>query len=336
VNQDGSSAAKTDFDQQQAGFTLGGPLMKHRLFAFTAFDYQRGRSTKQTDPNRIDPLLVQYFASVGAPGENGPIDRTNDARVSRSRLAGQRKASRLAEVQLPAEQKNGTSTSTPGPSAGTVSRRTARAQGALGQLGPTNQLLNEFRFQWAWKTVPARTSKCRGGSRLFPTPASTLGGYRFIRRSPADDDPHPPAVNEIVTYVKGDHTIKAGFEYNAMNTTQTFRGLGTAESSSRRFPASEFHEVAAIPRLERDIEQHGAALRLVDHGPGPRTPERPVRPHGRRGGHPEHRSEGAAVFIQDKWQPPPNLTVSTGWLRPRSTDPITPADQVFFSKFIDD
>ena len=78
---DGTTAQKFDSNQQQAGFTLGGPFVKDSLFFFTAFDYQRGRSTKQTDPNRIDPLLVSYFASVGDPNENGPIKRTNDARV---------------------------------------------------------------------------------------------------------------------------------------------------------------------------------------------------------------------------------------------------------------
>ena len=43
-----------------------------------------------------------------------------------------------------------------------------------------------------------------------------------------------------------------------------------------------------------------------------------------------------AVFLQDKWQPLPNLTVSFGlrWEAQIEPDPITPADQVFFSPFI--
>ena len=78
---DGTSADKFDQSQGQAGFTLGGPIKKDEVFYFVAVDGQRGRSTKQTDPARIEQRVVDYFASIGSPDENGPIDRTNDARV---------------------------------------------------------------------------------------------------------------------------------------------------------------------------------------------------------------------------------------------------------------
>src|SRR3954465_7978393 len=77
----GGLAPKFDENQTQAGFTLGGPLVRDKTFFFVSADYQRGRSTKQTDPTRIDPRIVDYFASIGDPGENLPIERTNDARV---------------------------------------------------------------------------------------------------------------------------------------------------------------------------------------------------------------------------------------------------------------
>src|SRR4029453_14632312 len=66
---DGTTAPKTDFDQQQAGFTLGGPIVKDKAFFFTAFDYQRGRSTKQTDPSRTEQRGGDYFARGGRPNE---------------------------------------------------------------------------------------------------------------------------------------------------------------------------------------------------------------------------------------------------------------------------
>ena len=72
--------------QLQTGFTLGGPFVKDKLFFFAAFDYQKGDSTKQTDPNRIDPALVAYFASVGAPGRERP-DRPDERRARLPREA---------------------------------------------------------------------------------------------------------------------------------------------------------------------------------------------------------------------------------------------------------
>src|SRR6185436_11516346 len=61
-NPDGTTAKKTDETQTQAGFTLGGPIRKDKVFYFLSADSQRGRSTKQTDPNRIEPRVVDYFA----------------------------------------------------------------------------------------------------------------------------------------------------------------------------------------------------------------------------------------------------------------------------------
>ena len=88
---DGSEAEKYDFSQQQFGFTLGGPIMKDKAFYFVAFDYQNGSSTKQTNPSRIEQRVVDYFASLGSPNENGP-DRAHERRArvpGQGRLAAQ-------------------------------------------------------------------------------------------------------------------------------------------------------------------------------------------------------------------------------------------------------
>ena len=84
-NADGSEADKYPFSQQQYGFTLGGPIVKDKAFYFVALDYQNGDSTKQTDPTRIEQRVVDYFASIGSPGENGSID----AHQRRPRVPGQ-------------------------------------------------------------------------------------------------------------------------------------------------------------------------------------------------------------------------------------------------------
>ena len=90
-NPDGSESPKFSSRQTQYGFTLGGPIQRDRLFYFGALDLQKASSTKQTDPNRLNADLspfcktascvVDAFAGLGSPNENGPIDRTNDARV---------------------------------------------------------------------------------------------------------------------------------------------------------------------------------------------------------------------------------------------------------------
>ena len=71
------------FSQEQFGGTIGGPIKKDKLFYFAAYDQQVFRQTKQTNPSRIDPTLVNFFATqFSDPNENGPIARTNDANAA--------------------------------------------------------------------------------------------------------------------------------------------------------------------------------------------------------------------------------------------------------------
>ncbi|MEA2238728.1 MAG: hypothetical protein QOC81_3452 [Thermoanaerobaculia bacterium] len=80
-NPDGTTSPKFPASQTQAGFTFGGPLQRDKLFYFGAFDYQKGKTTKQTNPSRIEQRVVDALAALGSPNENGSIARTNDARV---------------------------------------------------------------------------------------------------------------------------------------------------------------------------------------------------------------------------------------------------------------
>ncbi len=76
---DGSKDPSFDFNQGQLGATLGGPIQKDSLFYFLAFDGQRARSTKQTDPNRIEPASSRPSPASGAPTRtarsSGPTTR---------------------------------------------------------------------------------------------------------------------------------------------------------------------------------------------------------------------------------------------------------------------
>ena len=111
LSSDYSNGEKYPFDQEQFGATLGGPLKQNRLFYFLAYDQQRFRQTKQTDPARIEQRVVDFFAALGSPSENGPIDRTNDARVFLGKVDAQLNPANLLTLRYNytwSKQENGT------------------------------------------------------------------------------------------------------------------------------------------------------------------------------------------------------------------------------------
>lgn len=79
--------AVKQFQVVSDGGTLGGRIKKDKLFYFIAYDQQVFRQTKQNNPSRIDPRLVDLFATkFNDPNENGPISRTNDAQAALGKI----------------------------------------------------------------------------------------------------------------------------------------------------------------------------------------------------------------------------------------------------------
>jgi hypothetical protein len=350
VNPDGSSAEKYDFSQLQTGFTLGGPLVKDRLFFFTAFDYQNGDSTKQTNPARIDPALVAYFASVGAPNENGPIDRTNDARVFLGKIDWQISDRHQASIKYNytwAEQENGTFDVDPWARSSNAIED-VKSNAVSGQLISTlsNVTLNEFRFQWAREDRPRPYAgpTVPGGGRPFPdTGVDFAQGYRFGEPFfiPVDYFDTRLQFNDNITYITGNHTFKAGVEYNRTNAEQTFRGFANGRVI--------FGSVQGFLNFTKNnlyVECSNGTSNNTGSCPAGTSITGPVQLYLQhvpgagltidQAGTQSIVQEEPAVFIQDKWQPLPNLTISLGlrWEAQIEPDPITPTEVVFYAPYI--
>ncbi len=354
-NPDGSEAPKFDSNQVQTGFTIGGPFQRDRLFYFVALDYQRGTSTKQTDPSRIEQRVVDALAALGSPNENGPIERTNDARVLLAKTDWNVSTRNLATLRYNytwSEQENGTfDVDSWGRSANAIEKDDSNA--ITGSLMTTfsNDLLNEFRFQSAKENRPRPYNgpNVTGQSRPLPDTAFDFGArYRFGMPFfiPVEYYDTRVQLNDNVSYLRGAHSFKLGAEYNRVNSVQTFIGFANGRyifTSTDGFlnylhnpnyvecydAAGNFKNGSANGTCGAGLSVGGPVLLYLQQaGVGGLSVE--------EAGTQEIPQTEPAVFIQDSWQATANLNVQYGlrWEAQLEPDPITPADQVFYAPFI--
>lgn len=351
LSSENSNGDKFPFDQEQFGATLGGPLVTDKLFYFLAYDQQRFRQTKQLDPVRIEQRVVDFFAALGSPDENGPIARTNDARVFLGKVDMQVNPANLLTLRYNytwAQQKNGTfDVDSWGRSANGLEGGYSNA--VSGSLNTTigQRMLNEFRFQFAREDRPRpyEGPNINGQSRPFPDTAFDFGrAYRFGLPFflPVEYYDTRVQLTNNLSWLAGRHTIKVGAEFNRVDSVQTFIGFANGRyifSSTDGF----FNYVRLGPTY---VECSNGSTSVTGSCPAGTEIVGPLLLYLQQAGVGGLSVEEAGTqsipqvepsfFLQDKWQPTTKLTVQYGlrWEAQIQPDPITPPDQVFFAPFI--
>ena len=183
---------KPDFGRNQAGATLGGPLVRDRAFFFLAYDQQASDETRQATRHVANPANLERlggFLQTRWPGlfddEFGPIRRTDDARSLLGKLDlnldGRHQASFKYNYTW-AEQVNGTfDVDSWGASSNGIEGDESNAfNGSLRSL-LTNALSNELRIQWAREDRPRwyQGPLLPGARHAGPPQFDALGGRPF-------------------------------------------------------------------------------------------------------------------------------------------------------------
>ena len=248
---------RPDFDRNQIGATLGGPVVKDRAFFFSAYDQQAGGETKQAVRQVANPAnleMLEGFLQARWPGlfddEFGPISRTDDARALLAKLDlnidGRHQAS-LKYNYTWSQQVNGTfDVDAWGASANGIEGDFSHAvNGSLRSL-LSNTFFNEFRVQIAREdrprryqgplipgaTLPGQPQFAEIGGRPFPDIAMGFAdGFRiglpfFLPIDPAFDT--RVQVVDNVSIPKGSHLVKVGAELNLTRVQQQFIGFANS------------------------------------------------------------------------------------------------------------
>jgi outer membrane receptor protein involved in Fe transport len=231
-----------NYNQGQAGFTLGGPLKRDRAFFFVAYDQQRFRQTKQTADNRFAsaPLRAFLDSAYGGvlAGDYRSIRRTNDAQVALAKVDVRLSEAHQASLKYNytnARQENGTfDVDVWGRSANGLERSYSNAlNGALNSTFAGGRS-NEFRFQVAREDRPrpydGPVNPTTG--RRFPDTGVSFDGYRFGQPFflPVEAYDTRLQLLDNVSLARGTHFFKAGGEWNRTSVRQTFQGFANGRA----------------------------------------------------------------------------------------------------------
>lgn len=274
-----------DQNKQQYGASLGGPIVKDRLFFFLSFDKQKQDLTIPIQTSVLDNDIFTRYPEL-ASGRDYVQTRDGDVgfgRLDAQLSSSQRVLFRYNRTQY--EGVNGTSN---------AQARTESYNGVegldtdayvaswSGQFG-TN-VLNDLNINYIKEDTP-REDK---GLNL---PDIQLGNNRYgeVAFLPIVSTTERKAFGDTFTYLLDEHIFKAGVEYNDTSIDQVFRGnwRGVFRFNSK---------ADLLAGRWFQYNQFGGLNGLTSE----------------EAGRADFGQKETAAFLQDQWFVRPNLTVSLG------------------------
>jgi hypothetical protein len=292
-----NGAEPADQDKKQYGVSLGGPLLKDKLFGFASFDKQDQSITVPIDSRVLDPDIFAAYPVLASPPQyvQGRDGYVFFARSDFQINGANRVMARANYADYTGE--NGTSA---------AQTRTQSVNGiegmqswsAVGQYSGqfSANFLNDLNFNYNNEDTP-REDK---GQNL---PEIQLGSFTYGEVSflPIVSTTKRYEVSDTVTYLLAEHVLKAGADYNDTSIDQIFKGnwrgvfLFNNEADMLAGRWSQYRQFGGLGGLTAD-EAGQAAFGQKE----------------------------LAFFVQDQWFLNPKLTVTAGVRYERLNNPNDP------------
>ncbi len=209
-----------DQDKMQFGGSIGGPILKDRLFFFASFDDQLRDETVPIANNVLDPQIFEAYPELASPSD---YIQTQDGWVAFGRLdwqatGGQRLMGRANRVEY--DGTNGTSSSQTRTDSfnGIEGMSTWAVVGQwTGSFGAS--ALNDLSVNYVDEDTP-RQDKGRNLTEV------QLGTARYgeVGFLPIVSTAKRLGIADTFSYLLSSHVLKAGGEYNNTSIDQIFKG----------------------------------------------------------------------------------------------------------------
>ena len=307
--------------QQQFGGSIGGPVFKDKLFFFASYEQQRFRAPRQVLFSRLlgfTPTATQAEGFNFYNNLNSGYQQTNDALAALGRVDWNINNSNRFNIRYNYsrnEALNGVST---GENA--INPTTTRSLSNNGIEGDRNNtvvaqlvsnisptLVNEFRYQYA------REDRPRNSNTLVANLSSSIGDFGTRNFLPTTQYDVRNQVADSLTYIRGNHVFKGGFEFSNIYAAQafgfnqfgqyTFSGLTTTTGildaiSGTRVTGRLGRFDTSTARYNQQIGNLQAAFTVREF----------------------------AVFAQDSWRITPKLTINYGLRYEKQFNPSAEAN----------
>ncbi|MGV8039961.1 MAG: TonB-dependent receptor domain-containing protein [Thermoanaerobaculaceae bacterium] len=209
-------------DKTQFGGSLGGPIVKDKLFFFSSYDQQDQSTTIPVNSSLIDPGITAKYPELASGPE---FVQTKDGRVFFGRFDLQANASHRFTLRgnyTDYEGINGTNSS---------SSNASNSNGIEGMFSRTyvfaysgmfgDSLLNDVNAQYQLEDTPRKNRPETDEYAQIRIGNNYYGGVSFL---PIVASQYRKSIADTLTYLIGDHVFKAGFDYNDTGMDQIFKG----------------------------------------------------------------------------------------------------------------
>ena len=270
----------------QFGGTLGGPIKHDRAFFFFAYDGQRSNIPNVVDPPNffaqpanIRNLLLPFLDTYQIGRDQNVFMAKTDIRLNNAN-----------QLVLRFNQQNftGNNNENGGPlsveehSGNSVAKTTTFSGSLISTLTPV--LINEFRFQFGRDREPGEANSDVTEARI-----QTGGGFLQLGRnnfSPRETTIKRAQFIDIVSYTRGNHSLKFGADLNFDRVFNFFPGLFNGQFTFNSYALFASNTPAAF----------------TQNFPGT----------GTSGGTTNPDLNEVGLFVQDDWRVTPKFTLNLG------------------------
>jgi len=215
--------------QNQFGGSFGGPIARDRMFFFTSYerqDYKRPRAVNYARLTGYTPKTEGLEAYNYYKQQEGEFTQTNDANAFLARVDTQFNSAHRLNVRYNFSTNDALNAVATGEAISPFTTRALstngtemdRTQVVAGQFtsifSPT--FINDARFQYSWEERPREPNANQANVSTY---VGEFGSRNFLPTTLTD---WRLQAADALSWVKGRHTLKFGFEFNHVWVNQTF------------------------------------------------------------------------------------------------------------------